>query len=63
MKKILLISVLILVFLTGCSVLPGLSPSEKNIEITDSTGHIVTSGTDCHCRKSNPDGPGCDIPL
>ena len=42
MKKILLISVMILVFLTGCRVLPGVSPSEKNIEITDATGHVVT---------------------
>ncbi|MCJ7717829.1 MAG: ABC transporter substrate-binding protein [Anaerolineales bacterium] len=42
MKKVLLISVLIFVFLTGCSVLPGVSPSDKNIEITDTSGHAVT---------------------
>ena len=42
MLKNLLISVLMLAFLTGCSVLPGLSPSENNIEITDATGHMVT---------------------
>ncbi len=42
MKKNLLISVLILAFLAGCSVLPGSSPSENNIEITDATGHVVT---------------------
>ncbi len=41
MSRNLLFSVLILAFLTGCRVLPGLSPSEKTIEITDATGHVL----------------------
>ena len=42
MKKALLISFLILTIVSGCSVLPGLSPSEQSIEITDTTGHVVS---------------------
>ena len=41
MKKGLLISVLILVFITGCGVLPGLPSTGQEIEITDTTGHTV----------------------
>jgi len=42
MKKGLLITFLILAIVSGCSVLPGLSPSGESIEITDTTGHVVT---------------------
>lgn len=42
MKKAALISFLVLAIVSGCSVLPGLSPSGQIIEITDSTGHTVT---------------------
>ncbi len=42
MKKGLLITFLVLVIVSGCSVLPGLSPSGESIEITDTTGHVVT---------------------
>ncbi len=42
MKKGLLITLLVLVIASGCSVLPGLSPMGQKIEIIDSTGHEVT---------------------
>ena len=42
MKKATLISFLVLTIVSGCSVLPGLSPSGQIIEITDTTGHTVT---------------------
>jgi iron complex transport system substrate-binding protein len=41
MKKGLLITFLVLVIVSGCSVLPGLSPTGESIEITDTTGHTV----------------------
>ena len=44
MKKAVLISFLVLTIVTGCSVLPGLSPSGQCIEITDTTGHVVSLG-------------------
>lgn len=44
MKKGLIITLLVLVIASGCSVLPGLSPTGQKIEITDSTGHAVTLG-------------------
>jgi len=42
MKKAVLISFLVLTIVSGCSALPGLSPSGQIIEITDTTGHTVT---------------------
>jgi iron complex transport system substrate-binding protein len=42
MKKGLLVALLVLVIASGCSVLPGLSPTGQKIEIIDSTGHEVT---------------------
>ncbi len=41
MKKGLLITFLVLVYASGCGVLPELSPPEQSIEITDTTGHTV----------------------
>lgn len=41
MKKGLLIAFLVLAIVSGCSVLPGLSPTGESIEITDTTGHVV----------------------
>ncbi len=42
MKKAVLITFLVLVIASGCSVLPGLSPTGQSIEIIDTTGHTVT---------------------
>jgi iron complex transport system substrate-binding protein len=42
MKKTLGMTLLVLILVTGCNVLPGTSAGEGPIEITDSTGHTVS---------------------